>query len=512
MKRQASLLHAAFSVTCLVLLGKVLGFAREAMIAAYFGTTAETDAFFFAHAMPSMMFPAVGNSLALAFTALYVKRCTEQGDREGDHFASRSLVATLLLGILLSIAGVLLSPWLVPLLAPGFSGVQLNLAVQLTRLSMGAFTLTLLQYLLGAILNSKGFFLGAQIAGLLYNALIISVTAVFGSGQSMVFLMMTVIGGMVIQVTMLCIFCCRRMRGTMRDLSPFHRDIGQLFYQALPILLGNSVVQLNNIVDKALGSTLTEGALSALSYASSLNTMVTDVFIISLSTVLFPALTRDAASGDMDHYNDTLIQSLSGLSLLLVPISCITVLDSHAIVEIVYGRGNFQQQSIALTALALACYAPRFVFAGIREVLTRAFFALQDTKTPMVISAVGVGCNILFSILFVRKLGMAGIALGTVVSVFVIAVLLLWKARVRLAMLPLRIFFLSLAKQLAAGAVLILALVLFQNFTQSFTPLLRFAVDTVTGVIIYGAVALLLREKQIWVFARTITDYVKKKK
>ena len=358
---------------------------------------------------------------------------------------------------------------------------------------------------------SKGFYLGAQIAGLLYNAMIISITAVLGSGQSMFFLMMTVVGGMIIQVATLCVFCRGHMHFSPRDLSPFHRDIKQLFYQALPILLGNSVVQLNNIVDKALGSTLVDGALSALSYAGSLNIMVTDVFIISLSTVLFPTLTRDAASGDTAHYSDTLLQSLSGLSLLLVPISCITVLDARTIVEIVYGRGNFQQESIALTGLALACYAPRFVFAGIREILTRAFFALQDTKTPMIISAIGVGCNILFSILLIRRLGMAGIALGTVVSVFVIAVLLLWKAHVRLSMLPLRVFFLSLAKQLAAGAVLVLALVQFQNLTQSFTPLLRFAADTTTGLIAYAAVALLLREKQIWVFARTITNYIKRR-
>ena len=86
-----------------------------------------------------MMFPAVGNSLALAFTSLYVKRLAENGEQDGDRYASRMLIATTLLGVALSIVGVLLAPVLVPLLAPGFAGEQLNLAIHLTRLTMGAF-------------------------------------------------------------------------------------------------------------------------------------------------------------------------------------------------------------------------------------------------------------------------------------------------------------------------------------------------------------------------------------
>lgn len=499
MKKQTSLLHATLSVSVLAILCKLLGFAREALIAAYYGATAETDAFFFAHGMPSMIFPTVGTSFAMTFTSIYIKRTAEEGEVSGDRYASRMLAATSLLGILLGLVGIAVSPVLVPLLAPGFSGSQLTLAVHLTRLIMGAFVLNMLQYMLGAVLNSKKLFIGSQVAALLYNASIITVTALLGQGQGMDTLMITMILGMAIQVFTLAGCCKGHFHYTLRT-NPFHRDTRILVSMTLPVLLGNSVEQLNYIVDKALSSTLSEGALSALSYAKSLDAMVISVFVVSLSTVLYPTLTGDAAIGDMERYGATLLQSLSGLCLLLVPISCITVLSAGNIVEIVYARGRFNQSAVELTATALACYAPRFALVGIWEVLIRAFFAVQDTKTPMRNSAIGMGCNIVFSLIFVRWLGIAGIALGTVAAAVASAALLLWDAHRKLPALPLPLFFRNFGKQLLAGAVLSLSLLLFHRFVPIPWALLRFAADTLLGFFVYFLSLLALGSQDLRTF------------
>ena len=484
MKKRHSLLGATLSVAVLIIVGKLLGFAREAMIAAYYGTSAETDAFFFAQGMPSMLFPAVGHSLALAFTSLYTKKSVEQGDVSADRYASRILAAIALLGAVLGGLGTLLSPVLVPLLAPGFSGGQLELAVYLTRLTMGAFILILLQYMLDAILNAKSCFIGPKIAALLYNLTILLAVFLFGQGQGMEMLTLTVILGMAVQLAALACFCRGRVHATLK-VNPFHSETWALFRLALPILLGNSVVQINNIVDKALGSLLPAGSLSALSYANALNIMVIDVFAISVSTVLYPTLTRKAASGEMTQYGETLLNGMKGLSMILIPVSCITFLDAENIVGFVYARGAFDQASVAMTGSLLSCYAPRFVFAGIREVLTRAFFAVQDTKTPMFAGAAGVGCNVVFSLLFVRWLGAAGIALGTVVSVFAISLLLICLAHKKLPELPFSAFMTDFLKQIVAGAVLLGALMAFRRLTLLPNDLLRFAADTVFGFALF---------------------------
>lgn len=496
MKKAESIAGAALAVSLLVILGKLLGFGREALIAAYYGATAETDAFFFAQGMPGTIFPAVCNSISTAFVSLYVKRMTEEGEGPGDRYASRMLLCTSLLGVALGLLGAALSPVLVPLFAPGFSGAQLTLAVYLTRLTMGAFVLTMLQYMLSAVLNSKKLFVGSQVAGLLYNTAIIAVTVLLGRGQSMTVLTLTVILGMLVQVAAL-VLCCRGHFIYTHGLTPFHSDTRRLLRMALPILLGNSVVQLNHIVDKALGSMLPEGSLSALSYANSLTTVVVSVFIISLSTVLYPTLTTDAAKGYMDRFGETLLQSIGVLSLLLIPISCITLLDAPDIVSAVYARGSFDQTAVSYTAVALACYAPMFFFSGIREVFSRAFFALQDTKTPMRNGAIGVGCNIVFSLVFVRWLGLAGIALGTTLSIAVIAGLLLRSAHKHLPELRLDRFFTSVGKQLLAGAVLMAALVAFRRAVSIPWPLLRFAADTAVGFLVYLLALLPLRCREL---------------
>ena len=496
MKKRNSILGATVIIAVLTVLGKVLGFGREALIAAYYGASAETDAFFFAQGMPDTVFPAVCSSISTAFVSLYVKRLTECGEREGDVYASRVLSASTLLGVLLSGVGVLFAPLLVPLFAPGFSGTQLTLAVHLTRLVMGAFVLTMLKYILCAILNSKKFFIGSQMAGLLYNAVIILLTVLIGRGKSMDILTITVIIGMAMQVVVLAL-CSRGHFHYTLGRNSFHSETAQLLRLALPVLLGNSVWQLNNIVDKALGSMLPEGSLSALSYANSLSALVISVFVTSISTVLYPTLTSMIADTDREQYGKILLQGLTGLSLILIPLASITLLTASDIVDIVYARGSFDQTSVKYTSLVLACYAPQFLFVGIQEILTRGFFALQDTKTPARNSAIGVVCNIFCSLALVRPFGIAGIAVGTTISSFVSAALLLNDARRRIPSLRLYQFFSSVGKQLLAGAVVIAALLVFRQAVSIPWPILRFAADTAVGFLAYLLVLLPLHCQEL---------------
>lgn len=481
------------AVAVIVLLGKLIGFAREALIAAYYGATPETDAFFFANSMPAMLFPAVCSGISTAFLSLYVKRMEEKGTAEGDRYASVMLGLTSLLGLALGLIGVLLSPVLVPLLAPGFSGAQLALAVSLSRIMLGSFILLMLQYMLTAILNAKRFFVGCQICALLYSLSVVLITVFLGPGQDMYALSWTVVLALLIQAAGLAVCCVRRVQWKWR-LSGTRAEVGTLLRLSLPILLGNSVLQINTIVDKALGSLLPDGSLSALNYGNTLSALVISVFVTSLSTVLYPTLTSDAAKGDLARYSNTLTQSIEGLSLLLIPISVISTLSAQDIVTFIYARGVFDQRAVAYTSIVLAVYAPMFVASGIREVLTRGFFALQDTKTPMWNSAVGIGCNIVLSLLFVRPLGIAGIALGTTVSAYITALLLLYNAQRRLPELSLQPCLKKLLLQGIAGAVSAAAVYGSAFFINALPyAFVRFAASAVIGFAVYAVMLLFLR-------------------
>lgn len=496
MKKHDSLFKSTIIVSFLVISSKLLGFGREALIAAYYGATAETDAFFFAQNMPLMIFPAVCNSVSTAFVSLYVSRLTTEGQRDADRYASRMLLATSLLGVALSLLGALLSPVLVPLLAPGFAGAQRTLAVHLTRLTMAAFVLTILQYMLSAVLNSKKLFIGSQVSSLLNNVVIIAGTVLLGRGQSMDALTLIVILGHFCQTAAL-VFCLRRRFSLTWRVNPFHRETLTLLRLSVPILLGNTVVQVNAIVDKALASTFPAGSLSALSYANTLTLFVTGIFITSLSIVIYPTLAADAVSGNMERYGRTMTQSLVGLECLLIPVSCITVLSAQDIVNAVYARGSFDQTAVSYTATALLFYAPMFIGDGVREILNRAFYAQRNTRTPMINSTIGVLFNIAFSLLFARWLGIAGLALGTTLSSFISAALL-WRAfRRKEPSVPLNGALRYLVIQLFAGGVLIAALLLFRRVCVPPYAILRFLANTLFGFAVYFAVLLLLGGKPL---------------
>jgi putative peptidoglycan lipid II flippase len=501
-----SILHATILVTLIAMFGKIVGFIRDAVIAGFYGATWKTDAFFFAQSLPSMIFPAICSSLSTAFISLYVSNSVKKGEREGEKFASRMLISTLSIAIVLSILSIFFAPVIVKLLAPGFSGAQSALAIKLSRLTMGAFVLTMSHYMLSAILNSKRIFYGSQIAGVGYNLTVIIITLVLGKNQSMEILTTTVIFGHVVQVLILIVLLKNKFKFSFL-LNPFHKDFKMLMSLSLPILLGNSLVQINNIVDKLLASLLENGAVSALSYSSTLNRLVTGIFITSLSTVMYPSLTNHVANNDIKKFNGELINSLSLLPIAILPISIITTIYSLDIVSVVYERGSFDVSATKLTATALMFYAGMYVFSSVQEVIIRSFYALKDTRTPMFNSAIAVIANAIISVILSRIIGIGGIALGTTISTALAAIILWLSLKKKLPDLNLKSLLPTMGKVLFSAIIMITILLLSRHYLLSLTSLIRFISVTFIGFIVYFGMLILLKCKELL----AITNLIKRK-
>jgi len=508
-KSSHSILTASIIVTVIILLGKIFGFARDAVIAAYYGANWQTDAFFFAQSMPAMIFPAVCNSLSTAFISLYVSRSIEDGEDSGERFASRMLISTICIAAALSIIAIVFAPWIVPVFAPGFSVVQTQLAIHLTRLTMGAFVLTMVHYMISAILNSKKFFYGSQLAALGYNLIVIIITIILGQNQGVDALTITVIIGHFVQVMILVAFAWRRFKFTIR-LNPFHSDTKLLIKLASPILFGNSIVQINNIVDKLLASLLETGAVSALSYSNSLNRFVTGVFITTLSTVIYPSLTASLANKDKEKFKRDLLNSLSFLPIVVLPISIITTLYAKDIVSIVYKRGSFDSNATKLTAAALMFYAGMYVFSSIQEVIIRAFYALKDTKTPMVNGAIAVVANSVISVVLVRFIGIGGIALGTTISTGLAAVILCYSLKKKITDLDFRSLIPTTGKVLLSAIIMIISLLVLQQYLLALSNLFRFVFVITIGFSVYFGMLLLMRCRELSILSNLLISRLKK--
>ncbi|MEG0577785.1 MAG: murein biosynthesis integral membrane protein MurJ [Bacilli bacterium] len=421
--------NTSIIVMAIVFLSKILGFLRQMLIAGYFGVSFETDAFFLAQGMPSMIFPAVANSLSTAFITVYsIKR--SHSDDKGNHFINDTLKLTIFLSIFLSVISLIFLPTLVNLFAPGFDNKTSSLAIDLTKMVMITFIFIMLQYILIAILNSNQKYYAAQFSSVVFNILIVIITIAFGNRSNIYILNATVIIGLIVQDIFLIFFCFKDFKFKLTEKIDF-KNIKHLLKIAIPIVFGNSLIQINNIVDKAVASNVSNGAISALSYSTNLTEIVNGVFIMSLSTVLFPSLADFAAKKNFGRFVEELKKNLNLLIFILIPITLITFFYSKEIVMLVYSRGSFNNKAVYLTTKAMIFYSPMFLFSAMRETYTKAFYAIGDAKTPMINSCLGVLINVLSSIMLAPILGVGGIAIGTSISAFVTSILLNRKIKSR---------------------------------------------------------------------------------
>ena len=439
-------------VSVIVIIGKFFGFARDAIIASFYGATWQTDAFFLAQSLPSVIFPAVCNSISTAFLSIYVSKIV-MDETLADKYASKILCLTGVISAFLSTLAIFFLPILIPLLAPGFTSEQTQLSIYLSRIVLATFILTMAQYMFSSILSSKKLFYGAQIAGLFYNLTVIILVFLLGKNQSMSTLTWSVVCGHVIQVTVLVLISKNHFNFSWPSRI-FDKDCLLLFNLMFPILIGNSIVQINNIVDRILASFVAGGAVSALSYSNTLNRFVTSIIITILSTVLYPYFAESYTKNNLTDFSKRLKQSCVLLAMLMLPVSIITVIFSPDIVRVVYMRGKFGYDAFLMTSALLACYGGMYIFSSIQEIIARAFYAMKDAKTPLKIAAIAILANSILSIILTHFIGIGGIALGTTLSVLMAAYLLLRKIGEYLPMLNFKDSFASIKKIVFAGLII----------------------------------------------------------
>lgn len=497
MKKTAKgIIETSIIVALIAIFAKIIGFGRETIVAAYFGASSQTDAYFLALNMPALVFPAICGSLSTAFLSVYITTHTREGSEKADFFASSSLNLSIVLSLLLSFLALILSPIYVPLLAPGFDSETIKLAVNLTRITMAGFPLIMLQYMLTAILNSKKFFFGAQIAGIFYNTFIITITLLLGKSSGVVFLTYVTVTGLLVQVLTLIYFSRKKISyfSQINVKSPLTK---KMILLSLPILAGNSIAQVSAIVDKILASKLGEGAVSSLSYANSLNSVVTSVFIVSLSTVLYPALTENASKNDYNGYLNNLRNNLLMLIMVIAPISVVTVIHAQDIISIVFYHGKFNEAAARYTADALTYYGLGYVFLAIREVLIRGFFAVGDSKSPMINGIISVLTSTLVSVILYRYIGIKGIAIGTSVAAVISSALLIINIKKKLSFIRYKDIIPTVIKIVLSAITTSIMLLLLSVLTSSLSAILRFSIAMIIGFCVYLIMLLLMKCKEL---------------
>jgi putative peptidoglycan lipid II flippase len=455
MREERKLARSAVIVAGASLGGKVLGFLREVVFAAVFGASALSDAYFAALTVPVIFFGVVGSALTSAGVPVF-SAALHSREREKDLpeliWGSFHALVVVLAGI--TLFAFLLAPWLVPVLAPGFSLPQAQTTLSLLRIMLPMVLFIGLAGWAQGVLNTFGHFTLPALMGVPYNLIMIAGILAAGACGGIYGVAWATLAAAASQFLIQVPALFWQGVGYRRFLNWRQPGLRQIFYLSLPILVGLGTGQLGVVVERVMASGLAEGSISALSYAQKAVGIAQGLLAVPLITVLYPSLSEKVAFSDRDGFRRWLGRGLTLLAFLLLPLAAGLMVLRNDLIRFLFQRGAFDAGDTQLTALALFFYAPGLLFAAWRDILIRGFYALQDTATPMWIGFATLAGNVLFNLFFVRFLAHGGLALGSSLASALACLLLFFFLHRRTGSIDVLRLFGEVARILLAAALM----------------------------------------------------------
>lgn len=501
-----------------VLLGFVasgaLGLVRTAVIASAFGTSNELDAFLAAQRVPEALFVLVaGGALGSAFIPVFSRYLDDESDQ--DHaWKLASATVTLSAGAagILSLVALLAAPLYVPLYAPAGSGEGVQaLTVRLTQIMLLTPFIFSISGLIMGILNAHQMFtlpaiaIGMNNVGLIVGALI-STTLVPAPGNLPAIYWLAY-GAVLGAVLHLCVQLpgLWHIRARLRPLLDWRIEgLREVIALMGPRVLGLAVVQINFLVNVRLALPMVEGSVVALTTAWTLMFFALGVIAQSVGTALFPTLSALAANQDFDGFKNRLSTAMRSVLFLSIPATVVLVLLGEPLVALIAQRGAWTAESSAATAWALAFFALGIAGHSLLEVLSRAFYALSDTWTPVWVGLLSMIANITLSLVFIQFIGVpgdlargpfAGLALANSITTLLEGAALWWLMRRRIGSVQDAYVLDGVWRTLAASALMGIAIYTTYAVAglERAAPLLTLLAAGGMGGVVFFAVALLLR-------------------
>lgn len=516
--------RAAGTVGIYTLLSRILGLVRDVVVAWAFGAGMTADAFFVAFRIPNLLRRLFAEgSLTIAFIPVFTEYLHKVSQEDAMRLARGVLTILALLLVIVTLLGILLAPWIVRIQAFGFgdTGMKYELTVLLTRITFPYILLISLVALFMGILNSLRHFAAPAAAPIFLNVGIIASALLISPrlSQPVVGLALGVLLGGLLQLGLQIPWLIKKGVSLAPLWIPRHPAIGQIGHLMVPAIFGSAVYQINGFIQTLLASFLDEGSVSWLYYADRIVQFPLGVFAIAVSTAALPSLSKQAAQKDMHEFIGTLGYALRLVFFISIPSSVGLILLGGPIVKIIFERGAFDPMATAMTTKALFYYTlGLWAFSGTR-ILVSAFYALQDTKTPVKVAVVVLIVNLVLSLALMGPLRHGGLAFALSLAStlqFILLFVLIRRRVTRFAAAPLFIkigrYFCASAAMAGVIYVLMLAGSTYQLMQRGGLMALQIALLVIIGAIVYFIVARTIGCEEVGAVLRVLSPLRKKGK
>ena len=510
---------AAGIVSAVTMVSRVFGLARDMVIAAFFGASWMTDAFWIAFRIPTTLSRLLGEgSLTASFIPVFTEYLQKKTKDEALELAYNVFTFISIILTFVSVLGIIFSPFIISIIGHGFISDprQFTLAVFLNRLMFPYVFIISLGALCMGILNSFRRFTSPALSPVMWNISIIAAALTLRNlfAEPITALAVGVMIGGVLQLFLQWPFL-RKCGVQFKFRFNFrHPGLKQIALLMIPAMLGAGITTINVFVSSTLASMLPGGSVTYLFYADRIMELPLGVFAIAIGTAVLPSFSRHAAAGNMDELKSSISFSLRLMLFLTIPSTFALMALNLPIISVLFQRGAFNMQAAICTSEALFFYGMGLWAFSVVRVFVQSFYALQDAKWPMRAAMIAFVVNLIFSLALMYSMKHKGLALANSLSAVFNVFILSFVLRKKIGKFLDRNFYISTLKIIASSVVMLGAIVVIEVFMpwdsdSSFRSRLIYLLTTITaGAATYFVCTYLLKSPEMHSIVRLLKNRI----
>ena len=466
----------------ITVISKFLGLFRDIVFAKYYGTGYVANAFFAAIRIPTQLVDIIlSSAIVSTFVPIFNQVLQKDGKDKANKFANNFVNIVALISTAIAIIGIIFAPQIVKALAGGFDTQTFNLTVELIKITFPMIIFTAIAYSLVGFLQSYGQFNIPAMISAVSNLVIIIFLLLFREKFGIHGVAGCMLFAWLLQVLIQVPFAKKYGYPFILHIDFKDENIKRVFLLSIPILISTAVLPINNLVSTRLASGMGDNAVSAMEYAYKLYVVISGVFTYAIGNIIFPEMSRASADDNKEEYKEIINKRMK-----------------------MAGGMSRAAESTLITSSILTFFSVGIIGSGIVEVMNKAFYAKQDTKSPLIAGIIMIIINVILCVTLSKFLDVKGLALATSITAIVNAITLMYMANknVKIITKELGTF---IAKVIISALVMGVVVYLLNNYLQasSLINIFRMIIGAVMGVVTYYLMTYLLKANEIKLFKKT---------
>lgn len=493
--------QTAFMLMFVTIVSKVFGFAREAVMAYFYGDGPITASYTVANTLPVIIANLVANGIIFGFIPMYNRVKNEEGEEEAESFTSNIFNILLVIAMVAVVIGMIFARGFALIFSPSLAKdpENLKMAVTFTRIIMFAIFAYFYSAVYRGYLNMKGNFIIPATTGIIMNVIIIVFIIASGLGNKPYILALGCLLGNVFQYILFPKTARKLGYRHHWNIDIHNKYVRMLALISIPVIVSAAAGEIALTVDNTMASYyFGHNTIGVLRYAKQLLALITGIITVSVTTSIFPTISYLGQKGKFEKMKDNISSAIVLTMLLVVPSTIGMMVLAEPIVGLVFGRGEFGEDAIILTSTMLTAYAPFVIFQSVSDIIDKGFYSVGDSKTPVTVVVIQQILNIIFNFILIKLFGMPGLAYATALSCLVGAVLMAIRFRQNFGRMKLKSTVISLAKITGLSLIMgYLALKLHTVLIGHMGNLVSILITVLVAMIFYGFFILLARIPEV---------------